>query len=386
VAEPIARRAFAAGGDTAAVARALADQLAGPGLRLALVFADRRLDAAALAGLQQPLAAPVIGCSARGVIGRRPDPDDRGQAPAGDAGRDEPAAVAIGLYGNWLRVGIGIAGDLSREGLIRGEDAVKRAAAALGTTVDALDPGRHVAITLIDGRYDREEAFCVGSAAAAPRIRFIGGCASTDPDPGEPSCVWAGGELLRDAGVVAVLDSDHPFYAVTSGHHVPTELRTVVTAAIGRVIEELDGKPAVPRLRQLLAAVGDRLDEARPAHALARYLDGAPYVRAIERIAGDHLVMTCGVEPGHVVRVMQPGDVIGTTQRALATAATRVGGVAAAFVAFSSTGRHAGAAGRELAAAYAAHHATGCQTLSEQSGTLLVNDTLTGLAIGAPKP
>ena len=62
----------------------------------------------------------------------------------------------------------------------------------------------------------------------------------------------------------------------------------------------------------------------------------------------------------------------------------------AAFLAFSCMGRHSEAAIRgtasDLAAVYAAYPTIGFQTLGEQSGMLLVNHTLTGLAIGAPKP
>jgi hypothetical protein len=377
VAEPIARQAFAAGRDPGELARVLIDRLARPDLKLALVFADRRLDPVAFAGIHGRLSAPVVGCSACGVIGAR------------EAGA-EPAVVGIGLYGDWVRAGVGVASELSREALTRSHDAVQQAASALGTTAGALDPGRHIAITLMDGRYDREEAFCIGSAAAAPRIRFVGGCTSTDLDQGARTSVWANGEVLSDAGVVIVLDSAHPFHAVTSAHLVPTELKTVVTAASGRVIEELDGRPAAPRLRQLLASIGARLDEPQPAHAFARYLDGVPYVRSLYGVAGDRLILACAVETGHVLRVMQPGDLIGTTRRDLATAATRVGGTMGAFLAFSYVGRHAEAAARgsahELAAAYAAYPAVGFQTLSEQSGMLLVNHTLTGLAIGALRP
>ncbi len=366
------------------LARALADRLAGPGLRIAFVFADRQLDAAALAGVHRELGAPVVGCSASGVIGPGlPGP--------------EPGVVGLGLYGDWVRAGIGVATDLSGAALTHSHDAVHRAAAALGTSADALEPGRHVAITMVDGRYDREEAFCIGTAAAAPRIRFVGGCTSTDlahgdgasPRTSMRTSVWVNGEVLTDAGVVVVLESDQPFHAVTSAHLVPTELKTVVTAVSGRVIEQLDGRPAAPRLRQLIASIGDRLDEPRPTHAFARYINGVPYVRSLHEISGDHLVLTCAVEPGHVLRIMQPGDLLGTTRRDLATATTRVGGSIAAFLAFSSTGRHdeavARGTDRELAAAYAACNAVGFHTPSEQSGMLLVNHTLTGLAIGAPK-
>jgi len=377
VVEPIARQALATGGDPDALARALVDRLAAPGLQLALVFADRRLDPATFAGIQRRLTAPVVGCTTVGVLGPG--------APTGGA----PAAVALGLYGDWLRVGVGIAPELSKAGLLRSREAVHRAAVALGTTADALDPGRHVAITLLDGLCSAAEAFCIGSAAAAPKIRFVGGGASTDVTQDRRTYVWAHGEVLFDAGVVIVLDSDQPFAVVTSSHLVPTELKTVVTAATGRAIDELDGRPAAPRLRRLIASIGDTLDEPRPAHSFARYIDGVPYVRSLYAIAGDRLILASAVEPGHVLRVMRPGHLIRMTTRDLATAAERVGGTMAAFLAFSCMARHTETAlrgtERELAAAFAAYPTVGLQTVSEQSGMLLVNHTLTGLAIGALK-
>jgi len=378
VADRIARQTFATGRDPAALARALVDGLAARDLRIAFVFGDRRLDPETLAGTQRALSAPVVGCSTFGVLGPG--------APTGD----EPAAVGLGLYGDWVRVGVGVAPELSKAALTRSRDAVHAAAAALGTTMDALDPGRHVAITLVDGRCNHEEAFCIGSAAAAPKIRFIGGSASSDHDQDLRTFVWANGEVMSDAGIVILLDSDQPFHAVVSAHLMPTELKTVVTAASGRVIDELDGRPAAPRLRQLIASIGEQLDEPRPLHAFARYIDGVPYVRSLYSIAGNRLILASAVETGHVLRVMRPGDLVKTTTRDLRVAADRVGGTMAAFLAFSCMGRHSEAvirgSDRQLAAAYAAYPTAGFQTLSEQSGMLLVNHTLTGLAIGAPKP
>jgi len=377
VAEPLVRQALVTGGDSAALARALADRLSSPALRIAFVFADRRLDPAAFAGIERAVSAPVVGCTTVGVLGR--------DVTAGAA----PAAVGLGFYGDWVRVGVGVASELPSGALGRGHEAVHQAAAALGTTVDALDPGRHVAITLLDGRCGHEEAFCIGSAASAPKIRFVGGGASSDLEQDLPTYVWVNGEVLSDAGLVILLDSNHPFYAVTSSHLVPTELKTVVTSATGRVIDELDGWPAAPRLRQLIASLGDVLDEPRPSHSFARYIDGVPYVRSLYSIVGTRLVLASAVETGHVLRVMRPGDLIQTTKHDLAAADQRVGGTMAAFLAFSCVGRHSEAAIRgrepELAAAYAAYPTVGFQTLCEQSSMLLVNHTLTGLAIGAPK-
>jgi hypothetical protein len=377
VAEPFAVQALATGGPPDKIARALVDRLASPALQVAFVFGDRRLDPAALAAIQHALSAPVVGCTTVGVLG------------PGTVADDAPAAVALGLYGEGVRVGVGVATELSRAALTRSSDAVHQAAVALGTTAEALDPGRHVAITLVDGCCYHEEAFCIGSAASAPKIRFVGGAASTDLADDARTYDWARGEVLSDAGVVIVLDSEQPFHAVTSQHLVATELRTVVTSATGRVIEELDGRPAAPRLRQLVASLGEVLAEPRPTHSFARYIDGVPYVRSLHRVAGDRLLLASAVETGHILHVMRPGDVIRMTHRDLATAAERVGGTMAAFLAFSCMGRHSEAVLRgtalELSAAYAAYPTVGFQTLSEQSGMLLVNHTLTGLAIGAPK-
>jgi hypothetical protein len=318
----------------------------------------------------------VVGCTTVGVIG--PGSAD-----------DHPAASGLGLYGDWIRVGVGVAGELSKSALTRSRDAVRQAAHQLGTTAEQLDPGRHIGVTLVDGRCQHEEAFCIGSAAAAPQIRFIGGGASTDPDLDRKTYLWAHGRAISDAAVVVVLDSDQPFCAVTSSHLVPTTLKTVVTAATGRMIDELDGRPAAARLRQLIGGIGDVLDEPLPLHSFARYIDGMPYVRSLQRVIGNHLVLASAVETGHILHIMRPGDLIRTMRRDLAGAAERVGGAMAAFLAFSCIGRHAEAAlrgiDRDLAAAFAAHPTVGFQSASEQSGMLLVNHTLTGLAIGALK-
>jgi len=400
---PLARQVFAVGNDPVAVAHTLIDQLGGHALKIAFVFADYRLDAVALVEALRALPAPVVGCSALGVIcaGKQP-------------GR-EPAAVALGLYGDWVRVGVGIAPELSKAALTRGRDAVYQAAHGLGLTAETLDPGRHIAVTFVDGRGHAEEAFCISSAAAAPQIRFVGGGASAALD-GEPKTyVWANGTVMIDAALVVVLDSDQPFHAVTSSHLEPTELKTVVTAASGRVIDELDGRPAATRLRHLLASAGAPLersqnmegDPAGPAGepegsrprgveeewtlpTFARYIDGVPYVRSLRKIEGNRLIVASAVETGQILHVMRPGDLLRVMKRDLGVAAERVGGTMAAFLAFSCVGRHAEAAvrgtKREMTAVFAAYPTVGFQSLCEQSGMLLVNHTLTGLVIGGPKP
>jgi hypothetical protein len=372
VASSVARNVIVHGDDALRVAAELVDKLAARDLSIAFVFADWRIDTHALArALHRGLApATSVGCTTIGVIG------------AGTT----PAAAAVGLYGDAVRAGVGLATELSSSALTHGRDAIARAADALGTTARALDPARHVAVTFVDGKCGHEEAFCIGSAAAAPQIKVVGGCAATELAGPRPSFVWANGEALADAGAVVVLDCRVPFHAVTSSHLVPTDQRTVVTACDGRTIDELDGMPAGPRLRELIAAIGGELDDDRPSgYSFARFINGVPYVRSFTRIRDGRIHLASAVEVGHVLRVMTSGDLIATTRRDLAGAATRVESMAA-LLAFSCIGRHWEASARgldgELAAAYAAYPTTGFQSMGEQTGMLLVNHTLTGLAIG----
>lgn len=376
----MARQAVAIGMDAAFVAGQLVEQLAAPDLKLALVFSDWRLDPRQLAATYRALRVPVIGGTTVGVVG--------GKIPLGqDAITSIACAVGIGFYGDWLRVGLGVAPELSKSALTRSRDAVNRAARSLGTTASALDPLKHIALTVLDGTCGHEEAFCIGSAAAAPQIRFVGGCTSTiGPSPRDT--IWVNGEAMRDAGAVLLLESALPFVPVLSTHVVPTETKTVVTAATDRILEELDGYPAARRLRQLLSELGDTLDEPRPMHTFARYVDNVPYVRSMTRVDDRVIEVAAPIEVGRVLRLMRPGDLIGTTRRDLALAAERVGGTIGAFIAFSCHGRHWEARSRgierELVDCYAQYPTIGYETGGEQSGMLLVNHTLAGVAIGAP--
>ena len=379
----MARQVVAVGDTAQAVSSELVERLRDRDLRVAFVFADWQLDAETLARqVHAGLApAPVIGGTSIGVLASRQPPGSN---------RSQFAAVALGLYGDWLRVGVGVARELSSAGLHRSRDAVHEALRGLRRTTDTLELERHVGITVFDGKCGHEESFCIGSAVTAPQIRFVGGAVATEMASDRRAFVWVDGHAVADAGVVVLLESELPFHAVTSAHLVPTAVRVVVTAvsAGGRVIDELDGRPAARRLHELVASLGERLDHSRPSeYSFARYVDHNPYVRSMTRVDHTGIHLASGVEPGHVLRVMRPGDLIGTTTRDLATAATRVGGTMSAFLAFSCIGRHWEAAARgitdQLEAAYAMYPTIGSWSFGEQSGMLLVNHTLTGLAIGS---
>ena len=97
------------GTDAERVATELVERLRAPDLRLAFVFADSRLDGATIARVtQRGLApAPVVGGTTTGVIAPA--------APIAGRGGGAPlAAAGLGLYGDWLNAGVGVAAELSK--------------------------------------------------------------------------------------------------------------------------------------------------------------------------------------------------------------------------------------------------------------------------------
>ncbi|MFT3693414.1 MAG: FIST N-terminal domain-containing protein [Kofleriaceae bacterium] len=367
----LARNVTVRGDDPTLVAKQLGEKLVADDLALVVVFADWRMDRVAFVSAMQRVfgAIPVVGATAIGIVG------------------GSGTTAAQGLYG--LRCGIGVAPELSKHALLRGRDAVERAAQMLGTRPEQLDPHKHVAVSLLDGSTQSEEPFCIGAASAAPQIRMVGGGASTGIDGVTllgRQAVWATGELFTDAAVVVVLETSRPFETITSNHLVPTELRTVVTSASHRTIKELDGMPASRRFAELIAKVGGVIDSTTPlSYTFARMIDGVSYVRSIGAIRDREIELACSIETGHVLRIMKSGDLVGQTERDLDAAARRLNGIGA-LLAFSCVYREAEAArdgtADQLANVLGRYPTTGVQSFGEQSGFLYVNHTLTALALG----
>jgi hypothetical protein len=384
---PIGRHATASGWRTDDVAAALARDLAGSGAAVVLAFVDYRLELARVGEmLERAVEAPCISAATTGVLSSLA----RSAAPGGEARTDSapPRAVAIALSREWARVGIGIATDLGHNAVSAARSATHDAAAGLGVAPTLLDPARHVGLTLFDGRCGQEESFCVGSAGAAPQLRFVGGVPWAEPGMAN---LALGGEPLKDAGVVVLLDSARPFRTFSSVHVEPSALRCVVTASHGRRIVELDGFPATQRYRELLASLGAPelpIEQLVPRYPLAMYLRGTPYIRSIRAARGDVLELTSAISSGQVLRVMCAGDLVGSTARDLAAAERALSGIDL-MLAFSCVSRRRDAATRNLqagmTAAYAQFPIAGFDSHGEQTGMVLVNHTLSGLALGGSR-
>jgi len=363
------------GPDTGKVVAQLAEELGSPGLLL--VFASYQVPthklAAALA--RKFPHSLIVGCTASGEIG--------------SAGVVEGSVVAQAFYAPAVRAGVGIARDLRSQNLWASREAVTAAAGSLGRTPESLDPRRHVAITLFDGRSSVAEGFCLATAATAPQIQFVGGACS-DLIGAEPRTrTFVGEDVMESGGVVVLLETELPFQVVACHHLEATAIRVVVTGADPecRLLHELDGKPALSRYRDLVAGLGGTISDttSTAVFPFARSVGGKAYVRSVYDLEGSALRMASAVEVGQVLRLMRTGDLVGSTERELRRADQLVGSMSA-LVAFSCVARHFEAVRfglvDRLASVYRGFPVVGFHSFGEQLGATLVNHTLTSLALG----
>ena len=351
-----------------AAAMELAESLAQPGAVFHLVFASPRYEPQALAeALERALPdAPVIGCTTAGEISTR--------------GFAQGSLVGLSLAASDLHFSTELVHPLETASFADIGAAADRALAQVGE-----GPGDLYGMLLIDGLSQREESFAAAVAAAAPQVRWVGGSAA-DLDF-NAAHIFHRGRAVRDAALLMVLRTSLPIAIIKSEHMLPTGKKTVVTQASGRLVFELDGRPALARYAQLLGVPSETITrELAGAHPFACRVAGASYVRSISGLEPGALRFACAVAPGTVLELMEPGDLIGETQQALNEARNAAGGDLAAVVAFNCLGRflEAEQSGlvQRLGETYAAHPVVGFNTYGEQCDGLHVNHTFTGLAFG----
>lgn len=373
--------AWAGEPDTEAALRTVADRLGSPPFSLILFFAGVNHDTATLArGLQARFpGVPLVGCTSAGEY----------------AGTTHSVGTITAMG---LRPPVRAAAELvSLEAFTfeSGGPLLERLAAALGTTRDALQPGRHAILTLSDGLSGLGELLGASIGAHAVGIPLVGGCAADDLSF-QRTQVVVGDRAHPRGGVVVLLEPNIPFVPFAFHHFHPTDRRVVVTRAEPRrrLVHEIDGWPADLALARLLDVHVDAL-RADPGGVLSRTpaifgicQGGVWYVRSVMSLEGESLLMGGSVEEGTVFRWMRPGDLVSETAMALDGLPERLRGPPAATLMFHCLGRMRTAryhGTREaLAQVMGRWPVTGFDTFGEHLGPFLVNETLTGLALGTP--
>ncbi|MBT3196553.1 MAG: hypothetical protein HN842_05885 [Gammaproteobacteria bacterium] len=270
---------------------------------------------------------------AAALLAAFPDIPMAGCSTAGeflDGARYEGSLVLMGIHSPEIRWQVGALTDLRRFDPFMAQSLIQGMAAGFSTTVEQLDRSRHFAIVLQDGLSMREELVTAALSMQLGDVTLLGGSAGDDLQFRQTTQI-INGEVLTDAAVVIMGESDLPFAIIKDQHYVPSGALLVVTDAdVGqRRVSTLDGRVAAEVYAEQVGVPYDQLGEFDfGGHPLIYSERGEHYVRSIQRVEEDGgLTFYCAIEAGMLLELGEREHPIGTLQRSLNRFQTTLGTV-----------------------------------------------------------
>jgi hypothetical protein len=324
------------------------------------------------------------------------DLDTLARTAAGRWGSRAVGCTTAGEIGPWGMtsggvVAVGIPADLARVEILAIEPLVPVDAAALAVWRQRLfarsEGGAIVALILVDGLCQREEALCAELEHHLAGIPLVGGSAGDDFLYRSAPVLTHG--TFRSGRAVLVGLACRPGVSVRPFQiqdFAPVSGPLVITDAdpVRRLIREIDGEPAAAVYARRIGTVPERLTgEDFAMNSMMLTIGGDIYVRSVRGLSPDGgLVMHSAIDEGMVVRLGRSGDT-GEGIRRRFVGDDLLAGEPAGALLFDCMHRrmelrrqgHLDEIGARLAAAGAA----GFTTYGEVSGGLHVNQTCSGV-------
>ncbi|NBC32652.1 MAG: FIST domain containing protein [Alphaproteobacteria bacterium] len=319
----------------------------------------------------------VVGCSTAGEI--TPDGYGRGSLTAIGLPRRHFSAVAAPIR------------NLSAFDLQEGHPLVTEARARLERKADMPSAGQSFAFLLIDGLSRREEWVVSALSMALDDIPLFGGSAG-DQLRFSRTFVYFDGAFHADAAVLLLVATRCPFTVFRTEHFVSTDRKMVVTGAepTARIVTEINGEPAGREYARMVGLDVSRLTPMIFAtYPVVVRIGGVYYVRAIQKVNRDEsLTFFCAIDEGIVLTVAQGMDIVDSLEATLAGLRDEIG-PPQVIIGCDCILRRLEVERKRLvapiSALLAANNVVGFNTYGEQHNAMHVNQTLTGVAIGAPR-
>lgn len=343
-------------------------------LVILFVSPDADLDALALRLPGRFGGAPVIGCSTAGEISA--------------AGYTEGEIVAVALPAAHFAADVLLVPDLSvleREALIgqliRSRQGLARARP---------DWEGEFAFLMVDGLSVREDELAAALASGLGPVPLFGGSAG-DGTRFRATYVLHEGLALQNAAVLALIRTDCRVKVFSLDHLMPTEARMVVTEAdpARRIVRQINAEPAAREYARILGKDPGQLTAFTfAAHPVAVRIGGKHHVRAIRQVGeGGDLVFFSAIDEGVVLTLADPQDMVAHLEGEMA--ALSAGGQPEAILACDCILRRMEAQEKQksgaISAILCANRVVGFSTYGEQLNAMHVNQTMTGVAIYAPR-
>ncbi|MGX1167894.1 hypothetical protein AB7M16_004160 [Bradyrhizobium sp. USDA 372] len=354
----------------------LAAQLPSDGLALILVFLSPSYDPHHfIAEISRHFDdTQVCGCTTAGELA--PDGWDENSVVALAFSRADFSAVVRPIFNlDSFRVEDGrrIGGELRHE-LLRATPQVER--------------GSPFGLVLIDGLCRREEAVMSAIYASLDDIPVVGGSAG-DGLRFEKTFVFFEGKAHGNAALLILLNTSLPFRVFKCDNFEPQAQKMVVTEADieNRTVRELNAEPAAQEYSRVVGIMDAKLDPfSFASHPVLVRVGGAYYARSIQRVEPDgSLHFFCAIDEGMVLTAATSRSLVGAARETFADIRDQIGDVSL-YIGFECLLRRLDAEqhqlARDMSELYRQNRVVGFHTYGEQFGSMHVNQTFTGVAIG----
>jgi hypothetical protein len=245
------------------------------------------------------------------------------------------------------------------------------------------------ALLLIDGLSVREEQVVSAVATVLVDTPLLGGSAGDDMNF-RRTWVLYDGNFVTDAAALLLIATPRRFSVFKTEHFVHTDHKVVVTGAdpATRVVTELNAEPAAYEYARMVGLAGTPpTPMIFAAHPLMVRVGGLYHVRSIQRVNPDNsLTFFCAIDEGLVLTIARSVDVVQDLRNLFARLTTEVG-EPDLIIGCDCVLRNLDIEQRQLkpivSELFVRNGVIGFCTYGEQFNAMHVNQTLTGVAIGA---
>lgn len=363
--------------DTEEAVRSVLRQLEWPDLAGAIIFCSSRYDLSVVSEVLSECTQHicVIGCTS-----------DRELTPCG---MESGTITAIGFPETDFAFTTAFIENLESFDRVAAQNTIRTAAAkSIEKSGQLGNKLNRAAIILMDGLSHRDELVTVTVQDALGEIPLVGG-SSGDRIAFRDAFVFHDGEFKSNCGVIGILSTFRPLKVFRAQYYVPRDEKMIITSAdvANRNALELNAEPAAVEYARLIGvSVSELGPEVFAAHPPMVRAGGEYYARSIQCANPDNsLTFYCAIDEGIVMTLGESTDIIMSLDKLFAGLTEDVLEIDK-IIGFDCVLNSVEVEQRQLKSAvsnvFAQHGVVGFSTYGEQFGSLHVNQTLTGLAIG----
>ena len=366
--------------DTETFCRAIAEEATKQNTALALIgYSSTRHDSHNIVTTMEELAPGLTfsGCSTCGEV----TPD----------GMQDHGFIATLLPKQWFDVHVLLLTNVASMGM---ETIARKTTDARNHFLTRLqktnDKSNFFALNLIDGLSYSEETVTLAIDRGLDGIPLIGGSAGDDCHF-EKTWQITNTQACSGAAVLNLIHCRLPFQVFTNNNFVPTEHKLVVTEADPdrRCVSEFNAEPAAVAYANAIGMNPEDLDAGSFAsYSVIVRFGGQHFCRSIQQLNEDlSLTFFCAIDNGLVLTVARSEGMVASSRTAIEHLEEQIGPIDIMF-GFDCIYRKLDAQNRQtthrIASLYREKNFVGINTYGEQFNSMHINQTFTGIAIGAP--